>query len=105
MNASRIFAEVLTRAGAARVRLQDRLLEDSEALFEGVTGDWHQMGTTRMADGPERGVVDSDCRVFGLDNLYVAGASVFPTSGVINPTLTLVALALRLADHVRARPG
>jgi choline dehydrogenase-like flavoprotein len=61
------------------------------------------MGTTRMADGPDRGVVDLHCRVFGVDNPYVAGASVFPTGGAINPTLTLVALALRLADHVGSR--
>jgi choline dehydrogenase-like flavoprotein len=49
--------------------------------------------------------VDSDCRVFGIDNLFIAGASVFPTSGAMNPTLTLVALALRLADHLAARAG
>jgi choline dehydrogenase-like flavoprotein len=59
------------------------------------------MGTTRMAESPGRGVVDSDCRVFGLENLYVAGSSVFPTSGLANPTLTLVALALRLGDRLR----
>jgi choline dehydrogenase-like flavoprotein len=100
---SRLYAERLTRAAAARVRVERALLENSEDLFDRVTGDWHHMGTTRMADGPGRGVVDSDCRVFGVDNLYVAGASVFPTGGAINPTLTLVALALRLADHVGSR--
>ena len=65
-----------------------------------VTGGWHHMGTTRMADSPESGVVDADCRVYGLDNLFVAGSSVFVTSGYANPTLTLVALALRLAKHI-----
>jgi len=100
---SRLYAESLTRGGAARARVEGALLEDSDALLARVTGDWHHMGTTRMADAPERGVVDRDCRVFGLVNLYVAGASVFPTSGAMNPTLTLVALALRLADHVRTR--
>jgi len=60
----------------------------------------HPMGATRMADSPACGVVDRDCRVHGTDNLYVAGSSVFPTAGYANPTLTIVALALRLADHI-----
>ena len=63
----------------------------------------HHMGTTRMHEDPREGVVDADCRVHGIDNLYVAGASVFPTSGVANPTLTLLALAIRLADHLALR--
>jgi choline dehydrogenase-like flavoprotein len=100
--ASRSYAQILTRAGLARVRVAPELLEADDSLFARVTGDWHQMGTTRMADSPERGVVDAACRVFGLDNLFVAGASVFPTSGAMNPTLTLVALSLRLADHIGA---
>ncbi|MBA3891154.1 MAG: hypothetical protein H0X64_11565 [Gemmatimonadaceae bacterium] len=60
------------------------------------------MGTTRMSDDPTQGVVDRDCRVHSVDNLYVAGSSVFPTGGYVNPTLTLTALALRLADHLLA---
>ncbi len=63
-------------------------------------GGFHHMGTTRMASDPSRGVVDPDCRVFGLDNLYVAGSSVFPTGGWANPTLTLIALSLRLAARL-----
>ena len=62
------------------------------------------MGTTRMSNDPAQGVVDVNCRVHGMNNLYVAGSSVFPTSGFANPTLTLVALALRLADHLKAFP-
>ncbi len=61
----------------------------------------HHAGTTRMHEDPGQGVVNPDLRVHGLDNLFVAGASVFPTAGVANPTLTIVALALRLADHLR----
>ena len=61
------------------------------------------MGTTRMHADPRRGVVDADCRVHGIANLYIAGSSVFPTSGSANPTLTVVALALRLAEYVRHR--
>ncbi len=53
-----------------------------------------------MSEAPEEGVVTPDSRVHGIENLYVAGSSVFPTSGVSNPTLTLAALSLRLADHL-----
>jgi choline dehydrogenase-like flavoprotein len=60
----------------------------------------HHMGGTRMATRPEEGVVDANCRVFGQSNLYVAGSSVFPSGGNANPTLTIVQLSLRLADHL-----
>jgi choline dehydrogenase-like flavoprotein len=60
-------------------------------------------GTTRMHDDPRQGVVDANCRVHGLRNLYVAGASAFPTGGAANPTLTLVALSLRVSDHLKTR--
>ena len=63
-------------------------------------GGYHHMGATRMADTEQTGVVDAHCRVFGTDNLYVASSSVFPTVGYANPTYTIVALALRLADHL-----
>lgn len=65
----------------------------------------HHMGTTRMGDDPSTSAVDRDCRVHGIANLYVAGSSVFPTSGYANPTLTIVALALRLGDHLGAIGG
>lgn len=84
--------------GRMRIDVQD----DGQWPAE-VTGGSHHMGTTRMHDDPRRGVVDRDCRVHGVDNLYVAGSSVFPTSGAANPTLTLVALTLRLADHLKPR--
>ena len=58
------------------------------------------MGTTRMSDSPKDGVVDGDCRLHGIENLYLAGSSVFATGGCTNPTLTIVALALRLAAHL-----
>ena len=59
------------------------------------------MGTTRMDVDPNKGVVEPDCRVHGVSNLFIAGSSVFPTGGYTNPTLTLVALALRLSDRVK----
>lgn len=66
-------------------------------------GGFHHMGTTRMAASPRAGVVDADCKVHGIANLWIAGSSVFPTSGWANPTLTILALALRLADHLAHR--
>jgi choline dehydrogenase-like flavoprotein len=66
-----------------------------------LEGNFHHLGTTRMHTDPAMGVVDGDCRVHGVRNLYVAGSSVFPTYGCSNPTLTVVALALRLADHLK----
>jgi choline dehydrogenase-like flavoprotein len=62
----------------------------------------HHMGTTRMGSDPAIAVVDGQCRVHGTTNLYVAGSSVFPTGGFANPTFTIVALAIRLADQLRA---
>ena len=67
-----------------------------------ATGD-HHMGALRMSASSDEGIVDADCRFHGIDNLYAAGCAVFPTSGYANPTLTIVALALRLADHLSAR--
>ncbi len=62
----------------------------------------HHCGTTRMTDDPKTGVVDHNCKLNAVSNLYIAGSSVFPTIGYANPTLSIVALALRLADHVKA---
>jgi choline dehydrogenase-like flavoprotein len=76
---------------------------DSDDPWASVVGGAHHMGTTRMATSPGDGVVDSDCRVFGVDNLWVAGSSVFPTVGFANPTLTLLALSYRLAEHIDSR--
>jgi choline dehydrogenase-like flavoprotein len=77
--------------------------EDSFAWPNSMTGGKHHIGTTRMHPDPGKGVVDANCRIHGLSNLYVAGSSVFPTAGYANPTLTIVALAIRLADHLKER--
>jgi choline dehydrogenase-like flavoprotein len=69
---------------------------------EDLAGGPHHMGTTRMSDDVHTGVVDRNCKVHGVQGLYVAGSSVFPTGGHANPTLSILALALRLAEHVRA---
>ena len=95
-------------AGIGRIRLRDWLLGPEPRMPGGADvvhgGEWnggyHQMCTTRMADDPREGVVDRDCRVHGLANLYVGGSSVFATPSSVPPTFTIVQLALRLADHL-----
>jgi choline dehydrogenase-like flavoprotein len=91
----RLAAPALERAFGGTV------LSFVDALAEPHMGEgYHHMGTTRMSADPEEGVVDSDCRVHGMRNLWVAGSSVFATGGYANPTLTVVALAHRLADRL-----
>ncbi|HET8726759.1 MAG TPA: GMC family oxidoreductase [Alphaproteobacteria bacterium] len=104
---ARVFTRtVLTefaRLGLARGRIEPWLEDDQNDWTDHVSSTSHQMGTTRMAADQKQGVVDASCRVHGTGNLYVAGSSIFPTVGHANPTLTIVALALRLADHLKAR--
>lgn len=95
--AMEVLGEEIGRAGIGRLRI---LFEEGSDWPADLFGGYHLMGTTRMSDGPKHGVVDRDGRVHGMSNLYVAGSSVFPTAGSGNPTLLIVALALRLADHL-----
>lgn len=90
-------------AGIGRVRLREELAVPQEGVLPPISGGWHHMGTTRMSADPREGVVDADCRVHGMANLYVAGSSCFPNGAAVNPTLTLLALALRLAEHLRRK--
>ena len=92
----RLLGESLIASEKGRVRI------DNERLYQQPTGGGHIMGTTRMGTNRSNSVVDSDCRVHGYENLFVAGSSVFPTGGYANPTLTILALALRLADTLSA---
>jgi choline dehydrogenase-like flavoprotein len=80
-------------------RLFSRLKDETPPMP--ISGGWHHMGTTRMHVDPKKGVVDENSRIHGMSNLYVAGPSVFPTGGYANPSLTIVALAVRLADHIK----
>ncbi|MBE9159346.1 GMC family oxidoreductase [Nodosilinea sp. LEGE 06152] len=73
---------------------------DQPPTLDNMTDAAHQMGTTRMAHRPEEGVVDTDCRVFGTENLYVASSAVFPTGPSYSPTFTILALARRLGQHL-----
>ncbi len=87
------------RSGLGRVRV--RLPEGGYASIN-PHPHYHHMGTTRMDSDPRLGVVDANCRLHALPNLFVAGSSVFPTVGNVNPTLTIIALAYRLSDHLKA---
>ncbi len=102
------FAEII-RKQFKNARLPPPILEEwvSKNDFEkaAVIDMAHSAGTTRMSSDPKKGVVDQNCKVHKVDGLYIAGASVFPTSGHANPTLMVVALAFRLADHLRSRTG
>lgn len=93
-------------ADAGRLKINEWLL-DPKLTFpttaqEEVGGN-HHMCTTRMSDDPRSGVVDRNCRLHSVDNLYLGGSSVFATPGYCNPTFTIVQLALRLADHIDGR--
>jgi len=103
MRANELVGLEAGRAGIGRVKIIES--EADTGWPPGVRGAWHQMGTTRMDQNPKAGVVDGNSRVHGTENLFVAGSSVFPTSGYTNPTLTIVALALRLADHLKSKAG
>jgi choline dehydrogenase-like flavoprotein len=92
------FASMLGLSGGGRFRTSSELT-NGESDF-GIS--CHHSGTTRMANDPRHGVVDRNCRVHGTSNLYLAGSSVFSTIGWANPTLTIVALSLRLADRIKS---
>jgi choline dehydrogenase-like flavoprotein len=98
----------LVRLGLGRIERADWLSDPAQMwradprLSSHPLGGYHHMGTTRMSADPRQGVTDRDGRVHGIANLYVAGSSLFPTSGWANPTLTIAALALRSADRLSA---
>ena len=92
----RLLGETLIQQRKGRVRLFN------SRIYHDVVGGGHLMGTTRMGASQSTSVTDRDCRVHGYANLYIAGSSLFPTCGYANPTLTIVALALRLADTLKA---
>lgn len=104
------FAQAVGAAGIGRMQiLLDREelwpIPTGSAPWTGPRGGCHHMGTTRMHEDPKQGVVDPNCRVHSVSNLYIASSSVFPTYGYANPTFTIVALAIRLADHIKSVLG
>jgi choline dehydrogenase-like flavoprotein len=95
-----LLVEEFPRVGLPAPALEEWIAEDRPQ--DGIIIDMaHTTGTTRMSDDPKLGIVNSNCQVHGVAGLYVAGASVFPTSGHANPTLMIVALAIRLADRIK----
>jgi choline dehydrogenase-like flavoprotein len=98
IRSQQIINEELQRAGLGRLSID---MQD-ESPPSDLHGGWHHMGTTRMHTDPAKGVVDQNGRVHGMSNLFIAGPSVFPTGGYANPVLTIVALSIKLADHIKA---
>ena len=94
-------AEQLLRRGLARITLDPRLVSGDPAFASHIHDAIHQMGATRIGSSRHSGVVDENLKVWDVENLYLAGATVFPSTGFANPTLTAIALALRLARHLK----
>ncbi len=107
------FAKMFAKQNLGRVKIQEWVF-DEDAWFPGFDlpeyperpqelGGNHHMCTTRMSASPSEGVVDKNQKVFGVDNLYVAGSSVFTTVGHVNSTFPIIQMTLRLADHINTR--
>ena len=94
----RLLAEDIERSGVGTFNYDPDTVE-AEMIRYGAYGG-HHLGTARMGNDPRTSVVDAQCRVHGVENLFIASAATFPTSSQANPTLTIVALALRLAKHL-----
>lgn len=95
----------LKESGLAEVELDPRVVKADPAFLDTIDDANHQMGMTRMALSSDDGVVDAQLRVHATNNLHVAGAAVYPSSGFENPTFTAMALGLRLAEHLARQEG
>lgn len=98
---TQIMQDELLRLGLAKMQIDSWLTDDDANWRSHMADSYHHIGTTRMSANQSSGVVDDNCQVFGTRGLFVAGSSVFPTSGYANPTLTIVALSMRLAAYLR----
>jgi choline dehydrogenase-like flavoprotein len=97
-----LIGQQIGKSGAGRVKLKEYLWDENDHAWPEFTGGgWHHMGTTRMSDDPATGVVDANCKVHGIANLHIAGASCYTTAAAPNPTLTVIALSLRLSDRIK----
>ena len=106
VKAHNLFVERYRASGAGEIiYTEDGLREYLKYKMSHFNSYAHHMGTTRMSDNPQTGVVDSDAKVFAIDNLFISGSSTFPTGGHANPTITVVAQALRLTDHLKKLLG
>jgi choline dehydrogenase-like flavoprotein len=95
----KVLAREFGITNSGRVKFTDKLL--SGEAFEREDSVNHHIGTTRMAKTSATGVVDKNCKVFNISNLYLAGSSLFPTSSIVNPTYTIIALSLRLGERLK----
>lgn len=98
---SKLVKEQFQQAGLGEIRLHG-WLDSKDGWTKRLNDLNHHIGTTRMGHSPQTGVVDTNCKVHGLQNLWIAGSSVFPTGGHSNPTLTLLALTYRTIDKMKA---
>ncbi|MEP7294852.1 MAG: GMC family oxidoreductase [Burkholderiales bacterium] len=100
---TRLLGEALISKDIGRLRMRNYLTDGAEWPASDQGGGWHHMGGTRMSDSPATGVVDKNCKVFDMENLYIGGSSVFATGGHASPTYNIVRLALRLGDHLATK--
>lgn len=96
---AKTIARVLGFHNTGKVKFKKELLNGESFKIDDPIN--HHIGTTRMSNSYKTGVVDKNCKVFGVSNLYIAGSSVFTTSSIVNPTYTIVALSLRLGDYIK----
>lgn len=99
-----MFKQEWDRLSLGNAEWNDAVFQEGDAWLQDCRDTYHHAGTTRMSESPRDGVVDTDLKVHGIDNLYIGSTSVFPTSGCANPTLTMMALCVRLADKLK-KPG
>jgi choline dehydrogenase-like flavoprotein len=100
---ARVIGEEFRHSGFADVVANPALEAGGTEMVNLFSDTYHHIGTTRMGDSAQSGVVDENLRLFGTHNGYVCSSSVFPTSAFSNPTHTIIALAVRLADHLAAK--
>ncbi|QPC86610.1 GMC family oxidoreductase [Mesorhizobium sp. NBSH29] len=96
----RLFGETFAAKNYGRVRIADWVTKGEDYPVDQELAGHHHMGGTRMSIDPQKGIVDANCKVHGMSNLYIGGSSVFATSGQCNPTTTITALSCRLGDHL-----
>jgi choline dehydrogenase-like flavoprotein len=100
---TRLLGEGLIAQDIGRLRMRNYLTDGTAWPDTDQNGGWHHMGGTRMSDSSATGVVDKNCKVFDMENLYIGGSSIFPTGGHASPTYNIVKLALRLGDHLAGK--
>ena len=99
---AQVLHEEFVRAGIGEIELEEWMRQEEPQWTRHVTDQFHHIGTARMSSSPHTGVVDEQCRIHGVENLSIGSSAVFPTSGHSNPTLTIIALCLRMADRLKS---